>query len=97
MTLFHFNYLFLSENVRNRSRTPFSQVLCNLVGSKAVNFGQKWPKMAKYRVNHMLFKIDSEENEKRNANSILIFGFTMKFYITYLPVFETPLALHLQL
>ena len=45
----------------------------------------------------MLFKIDSEENEKRNANSILIFGFTMKFYITYLPVFETPLALHLQL
>jgi len=55
---------------------------------------QKLPKMAKNRENSMLFKMNSEENGKRNPKSDLIFGFTMKFYITYLPVFSTPLTFH---
>jgi len=50
--------------------------------------------MAKNRENSMLFKMNSEENGKSNPKSDLIFGFTMKFYITYLPVFSTPLTLH---
>ena len=49
--------------------------------------GQKWPNMTKNRENRMLCKINSEENKKSNQKSDLIFGFTIKFYITYLPVF----------
>jgi len=88
------DYLFLFRGIRYHLGACVSQVLFKLPWSKGVNFGQTWPKMAKNRENSMLFKMNSEENGKGNPKSDLIFGFTMKFYIRYLPFFSTPLTLH---
>jgi len=94
MTLFYLDYLLLFSNVRYYRGASASEVLFKLLWSKGGNFGQKWRKMAKNGENHMLFKLNSKEKGKRNPKSDLIFGFTMKFYITYLPFFSTPLTCH---
>ena len=94
MILCYVDYLLLFRNIRCYLGTSASQVLFKLLWSKGVNFGQKWRKMAKNGENHMVFKMNSKENGKRNPKSDLIFGFTMKVYITYLPAFSTPLTFH---
>jgi len=94
MNLFYLDYLLLFRNIRYYLGACASQVLFKLLKSKGGNFGQKWPNMAKNRENSMLFKMNSGENGKRNLKSDLIFGFTMKFYITYPPAFSTPLTFH---
>jgi len=95
MILFYLVYLLPVRKIRYYLGASASQVLFKLVKGKGGNFGQKWPKMAKNRENSMLFKMNSEENGKSNPKSDLIFGFTMKFYITYLPFFSTPLTSHI--
>jgi len=94
MNLFYLDYLLLFRNIRYCIGACASQISLKLLKSKGGNFGQKWPKMAKNRENHMLLKINSKENGKRNPKSDLIFGFTMKYYIIYLPIFSKPLTIH---
>ena len=82
MILFYLVYLLPVRKITYYLGASASQVLFKLVKGKGGNFGQKWPKMAKNRENSMLFKMNSEENGKRNPKSDLIFEFIMKFYIT---------------
>ena len=90
MILFYLVYLLPFRKCRYYLGACVSQVVFKFVKGKGGNFGQKWPKMATNCENSMLFRINSEENGKHNPKSDLIFGFTMKFYITYLPGFSTP-------
>ena len=90
MILLYLVYLLPIRKSRYYLGACASQVLFKLVKGKGGNFGQKWPRMAKNRENRILFKMNSKEKEKCNPKSDLIFGFTMKFYMTYLPDFSTP-------
>ena len=94
MILFYLVYLLPFRKIRYYLGACASQVLFKWIKSKGGNFGEKWPKMARNRENSMLSKMNSEENWKSNPKSDLIFGFTMKFYITYLPVFSTSLTFY---
>ena len=94
ITLLHVDHLFLLKGIRYHMGACVRQDLFKLLWSKGVNLAQKWPKMAKNRENSMLFKMHSEENGKSNPKSDLIFGFTMKFYITYPSGFLTLLTFH---
>ena len=77
MILLYLDYLLPFRKIRYSLGACASQVLFKLLMSKEGNFGQKWPKMAKNREKSMLFKMNSEDNGKRNPKSNLIFGFSV--------------------